>query len=181
MCGLYIALFFITTDTVRCRYNVVNFLRNIHISPYIYSHLRFSSKFNPSTWKKISGISTAICTGEGVCFRRRTQRLKENFRRVAGNTYHDDVIKWKLFPRYSPGSFPRYWPFVRGIHRSPVNSPHKGQWRGALMLSLICIWINGWVNNREAGDFRSFRADYDVTVMQIHSTATKKSILIQIS
>ena len=34
---------------------------------------------------------------------------------------HDDVIKWKHFPRY--------WPFVRGIHRSPVNSPHKGQWR----------------------------------------------------
>ena len=30
---------------------------------------------------------------------------------------HDDVIKWKHFPRY--------WPFVRGIHRSPVNSPHK--------------------------------------------------------
>ena len=42
----------------------------------------------------------------------------------------DDVIKWKHFPRY--------WPFVRGIHRSPVNSPHKGQWRGALMFSLIC-------------------------------------------
>ena len=57
---------------------------------------------------------------------------------------HDDVIKWKHFPRY--------WPFVRGIHRSPVNSPHKGQWRGALMFSLICAWINGWVNNREAGD-----------------------------
>ena len=34
----------------------------------------------------------------------------------------------------------------------PVNSPHKGQWHGALMFSLICIWINGWVNNREAGD-----------------------------
>ena len=57
---------------------------------------------------------------------------------------HDDVIKWKPFPRY--------WPFVRGIHRSPVNSPHKGQWRGALMISLICAWMNGWVNNREAGD-----------------------------
>ena len=57
---------------------------------------------------------------------------------------HDDVIKWKHFPRY--------WPFVRGIHRSPVNSPHKGQWRGALMFSLICVWMNGWVNNREAGD-----------------------------
>ena len=57
---------------------------------------------------------------------------------------HDDVIKWKHFPRY--------WPFVRGIHRSPVNFPHKGQWHGALMFSLICVWINGWVNNREAGD-----------------------------
>ena len=41
---------------------------------------------------------------------------------------HDDVIKWKHFPRY--------WPFVRVIHRSPVNSPHKGQWRGALMHSV---------------------------------------------
>ena len=70
---------------------------------------------------------------------------------------HDDVIKWKYFPRY--------WPFERGVHRSPVNSPHKGQWRGALMFSLICVWINGWVNNREAGDLRRHRAHYDVTVM----------------
>ena len=70
---------------------------------------------------------------------------------------HDDVIKWKHFPRY--------WPFVRGIHRSPVNSPHKGQWHGALMFSLICVWINGWVNNREAGDLRRSRAHYDIIVM----------------
>ena len=52
-----------------------------------------------------------------------------------------------------------------GIHRSPVNSPHKGQWRGALMFSLICVWINGWVNKREAGDLRRYRAHYDVSVM----------------
>ena len=63
---------------------------------------------------------------------------------------HDDVIKWKHFPRY--------WPFVRGIHRSPVNSPHKGQWRGALMFSLIYARINDWVNNGEAGDLRRNRA-----------------------
>ena len=43
---------------------------------------------------------------------------------------HDDLIIWKHFPRY--------WPFVRGIHLSPVNSTHKGQWRGALKVSLIC-------------------------------------------
>ena len=70
---------------------------------------------------------------------------------------HDDVIKWKHFPRC--------WPFVRRIHRSPVNSPHKGQWRGALMFSLICTWINSWVNNPEAGDLRRHRAHYDVSVM----------------
>ena len=56
---------------------------------------------------------------------------------------------------------------MRGIHRSPVNSPHKGQWRGALVFSLICVWINGWVNNGEAGDLRRYRAHYDVTVMNI--------------
>ena len=66
---------------------------------------------------------------------------------------HDDVIKWKHFPRY--------WPFVREIHRSPVNSPHKGQWRGALKFSLICAWINAWVNNGEAGDLRRYRAHYN--------------------
>ena len=73
--------------------------------------------------------------------------------------YHnnDDVIKWKHFPRY--------WPFVGGIHRSPVNSPHKGQWRGALMFYLICAWINGWVNKREAGGLRRHRAHYDVIVI----------------
>ena len=48
---------------------------------------------------------------------------------------------------------------------SPVNSPHKGQWRGALMFSLICVWMNGWVNNREAGDLIRHRAHYDAIVM----------------
>ena len=47
----------------------------------------------------------------------------------------------------------------------PVNSPHKGQWRGALMFSLICAWISDWVNNREAGDLRRHRGHYDVIVM----------------
>ena len=70
---------------------------------------------------------------------------------------HDDVIKWKHFPRN--------WPFVREIHRSPVNFPHKGQWRGALMFSLIYAWINDWVNNREAGDLRRQHGHYDVVVM----------------
>ena len=72
---------------------------------------------------------------------------------------HDDVIKWKHFLCY--------WPFVRGIHRSPVNSTHNDQWRGALIISLICAWTNGWVNNREAGDLIRHGAHYDVIVMQM--------------
>ena len=45
------------------------------------------------------------------------------------------------------------------------NSPHKAQWRGALLFSLIWAWINDWVNNREAGDLRRYRTHYDVTMM----------------
>ena len=70
---------------------------------------------------------------------------------------HDDVIKWKHFPLY--------WPFVRGIHRSPVNSRHKGHWRGALIFSLVCVCLNGWVNKREAGGWIRLCALYDVIVM----------------
>ena len=81
------------------------------------------------------------------------------------NTFHDDVIKWKHFPRN--------WPFVREIHRSPVNFPHKGQWRGALMFSLIYAWINDWVNNREAGDLRRQHGHYDVIVMDDKSTVVQ--------
>ena len=71
--------------------------------------------------------------------------------------HHDDVIKLKHFPRY--------WPFARGIHRSPVNSPHNDQWRGALVFSLICVWIKGWENNHDASDWRRYRTHYDVIVM----------------
>ena len=82
----------------------------------------------------------------------------------------DDVIKWKQFPRH--------WPFVRGIHRPPVNSPHKGQWREALMFSLICAWIKGWVNNRKTGDLRRHRAHYDVTVMSPSSCGESKLLVV---
>ena len=80
-------------------------------------------------------------------------------------TCHDDVIKWKHFPRY--------WLFVRGIHRSPVDSPRKGQWRGALMFSFIYARTNYWANNGNACDLKRHRAYYDVTVMLKISTIIK--------
>ena len=72
---------------------------------------------------------------------------------------HDDVTKWKHFPRY--------WPLVRGIHRWPVNSPHKGQWRRALIFPLKLTGTNIWANNPEASDLRRHPAHYDVTVMYL--------------
>ena len=74
---------------------------------------------------------------------------------------HDDVIKWKHFPRY--------WTFVRGIYRSPVNSPHKDQWRRALMFSLICDWIND-------RDFKRYHAHYDVSVLFLFVVVTRRHV-----
>ena len=56
----------------------------------------------------------------------------------------------------------------------PGEFPAQSQWRGALMFSLICVWTNGSVNNREAGGLRRHRAHYDVIVMvaSISYTAT---------
>ena len=82
---------------------------------------------------------------------------------------HDDVIKWKHFPRY--------WRFVWVIHRSPVISTHKGQLRRALMFSLMNAWTNGWVNNRNACDLRRHRAHYYVTVMASEINLGTVSIL----
>ena len=86
---------------------------------------------------------------------------------------HDDVIIWKYFTRY--------WPFVRGIHRSPVDSPHKGQSRGAMMFSLICVWTNGWANSWETGHLRRHRAHYDDTVMTKNRQSHVMSLSIAIT
>ena len=54
----------------------------------------------------------------------------------------DHWIKWPLeaCSMMTPSNWKKIalLAFVRGIHRLPVNSPHKGQSRGALMFSLIC-------------------------------------------
>ena len=72
--------------------------------------------------------------------------------------YHDDVIKWKHFPRY--------WPLC-GEFTDRRWIPHTKASDAELWwcFSLICTWINRWVNNREAGDLRRHRAHYDVIVM----------------
>ena len=102
--------------------------------------------------------SKIFCVSKSSPVYRETPFISWNFKyQLNKKIYkHDDVIKWKHFPRN--------WLFVWGI---PVNSPHKGQWRGALVFSLICVWINDWVNTRAARDLRRYRVHYDVTVINM--------------
>ena len=69
-------------------------------------------------------------------------------------TMHEDVIKWKHFPRY--------WPFVRGIH--PVTGEFPAVTR-SFDVFIDLLRINRWVNNGEAGDLRHLLAHYDIIVM----------------
>ena len=90
----------------------------------------------------------------------------------------EDMVKTALFQtttectrartwwRYQMETFSALLAICAGNSPVPVNSPHNGQWRGALMFTLICARINGWVNNREAGDLRRHRCHYDVIVMK---------------
>ena len=104
-----------------------------HCFPYM-SHLELKLETHDvpmimeGNWRCIRFLHSASCT-QSKCTVVHRHRQRGNVQ-----WFHDDVIKWKHFPRY--------WPFVQGIHWSPVNSPHKGQWCGALMLSLIFTWIN---------------------------------------
>ena len=73
-----------------------------------------------------------------------------------------DNLKSNIWWRHQMETFSALLAICAG--NSPVTG-NKGQWRGALMFSLICVWINGWVNNREAGDFRRHCDHHDVIVM----------------
>ena len=84
-----------------------------------------------------------------------------------------DVFLWW---RHQMEPFSALLALCAGNSPVPVNSPHKGQWRGALMFSLICAWINDWVNNREAGDLRRYTGHYDVNVMSLMPAWTSRSI-----
>ena len=80
---------------------------------------------------------------------------------VSSIPYGSRVAWW----RHQMETFSALLAICAGNSPVPGYSPQKGQWRGTLMFSLICVWINDWVNNREAGDLRRDHAHDDVTVM----------------
>ena len=120
-----------------------------HVSIMAFIHLQLECFFRKKIIMQPQNQTRRCLLGFSFCFRSDFLLL----------------LWWRHQMEAFSAHFPRYWSFVRGIHRSPVNSPHKGQWRWALMFSLICVWINGWVNNGDAGDLRRYRAHNDVPVM----------------
>ena len=84
------------------------------------------------------------------------------------NSFRFDPNIWSMMTSSNGNIFRATGP-LWGNSPVPVNAPHKGQWRGALMFYLIYAWINDWINNREAGDLRRQRGHYDVIVMSTQS------------
>ena len=72
-------------------------------------------------------------------------------------TRHDDVMTWE--------GFPHYWPFSWWRHQMETLSASLAICAGNSWFTLICARINGWVNNREAGDLRRRCTHYDAIVM----------------
>ena len=94
-------------------------------------------------WTLLSGISTRFCFNSSIIYRK-------------GFLYEKEMVLIH---------FSNHWTFVQGIHQSPVNSPHKGQWHGALMFSLNCAWINSWVNLDLRCHHTHYDAHYDITAL----------------
>ena len=121
-----------------------------------YTKFRKINKLDIQIWQLFSKLPY-IMLGSKSLYRSRVILIERCCLTSIGNFIHDDVIKWKHFPRY--------WPFVRGIHRS--------RWIPRTKASDVEVWYflwsvpeyNGWVNNREAGDLRRHRTHYDVSVM----------------
>ena len=115
---------------------------------------------DPGAWDKYVFIDTClfwIMWSSSLIGR----RPLHNYRSMFSDTMQHMLSWW----RHQMETFSALLALCAGNSPGPVNSPHKGQWRGALMFSLICARINDWVNNREAGDLRRHRGHYDVNVM----------------
>ena len=113
---------------------------------YHVGYILFCSTYNPSFYME------TVYDKYSQAPLRRTPIYQDILHNTPMTAAHDDVIKWEHFLRH--------WPFVASEY------PHKSQWSGAFIFSLICAWTNGWVNIRYPGDLRRHQAHYDITVMR---------------
>ena len=161
----YLFMYQITSDLPnlvgeRCPWQ----LARLHKSRCIGQHMALNGYANKQWWPRavlcnLPELTTMKPWGWFTGFKI-VDHDEQVWRKTADYLFHHSTW-W----RHQMETFSASLSLCAGNSPVPVNSPHKGQWRGALMFSLICVWINGWVNNREAGDLRRHRGHYDVIVM----------------
>ena len=89
-----------------------NVLDISHNAPYVH--------ISVTNWWIVEYGTGALCflyKRPSICLLMTTALVTATVDWIWAQYHHDDVIKWK--------NFPRYWPLVREIHRSPVNSPQR--------------------------------------------------------
>ena len=140
---------------IRCFSIHPNFAMRIDIAATSHTTLHWQLHTNRKYILENSAVRSFCTTNDGDCFL---------------FVFYSQVLR--MYPKKSlymmtssNGTIFRVTGPLCGDSPVPVNSPHKGQWRGALMFSLILAWINDWVNNREAGDLGRHCRHYDVIVM----------------
>ena len=131
----------VTSETgLQLKYHKTSFIHNIYFS-----------------WC----ILLKFCTGHGsmtVVLCAKFQKKIYRLRKMTNKIFAMDFAWWY----HQMETFSALLALCEG---HSVDSPHKGQWHGALMFSLMCGWTNNWANNRDAGDLRRHHVHYDVTVM----------------
>ena len=76
------------------------------------------------------------------------------------------AVEWKVLMMTSSNeNIFRVTGHLCGEFTGPGEFPTQRPVTRIFDVSLICVWINGWINNREAGDLRRYRAHSDVIVM----------------
>ena len=138
-------------------------------SAFMCGFTKYQSEIYVWLWQEMMPLSYIISMSQSM----KGSLIAYIWYEIGGNTLHwyrsylSGRSQWCFtWWRHQMETFSALLALVRGIHRWPVNSQHKGQWRTAFMFCLICAWINGWVNNRrEADELRRHRAHNDATAM----------------
>ena len=112
---------------------------------------------------QISGIYLSILWGDANYHDWNVISKISLVERYMHSTSHNDTKPWWCHRMETSSAL---MALCEGNLPVPVDSPRKGQWRRALMFSLICKLTNGWTNNRDTGDLRHHYSHYDVTVIQ---------------
>ena len=155
------AIIWTDADLVSIGHRERNFSENlIEIQKFSLKKIRFHMP-SANWWPFCSGHNVFV-SWMVVC---RNEHLKKSRHSAAGVRISSLRTWYSLWWRHQMETFSALLTICAGNSPVPGEFQHKGQWRGALMFSLICVWINGLVNFGVAGDLRRYRVHYDVIVM----------------